>query len=545
MTEQELLQLIEKNKYIESEILEFKEWKNSIPFANGWKKDTDKKKCVYGYCVGIGNEWWGKLLIWVNDDGEIVGTNAELQNNAKKRIYSKTEQKIGIEEIQTSKGKVIIIDIPSRKSAQLLKFNGVALMRVDDALTEMDDIMIKKIVNESRIDRSWLPCTWTTIEDLDPIALQFLKDEKSKITQNDEYKHLDTKMFLNQMSLLTEKEIPNNTCILFLGKQTVAERKLPAISRFSWLYVDEKNDIEDRLNAEQQRSPLILTIQKIIEKIQKYNMPLEDISLFRTDTEYQYHEKAVEELIANSLAHRDREIPIHNEIRQTPYSLVFSNPWFFENDLNNVLEYSHVTPYKNQTMADFLSKINLMENERRWLQKVFSLQLSKWIFVRKKEIDNDAGGVVQMILDGKITDVNFAKLVFQVKNMNRLDMFLLQKISEWESLIWEHLSEERADELRRLWYIEIYGRSPNKKARVSYGLLEQIGQTEKYILDKGMGTKKKEKLIVEYIEKKGSISTQEVYKLFPEANKNSLRVLLKAMTDGWFIQRKKYWEYCL
>jgi hypothetical protein len=56
MTEQELLDLIAKNKKTESEILEFKEWKTTIPFANGGEKDTDKKRCVYGYCVGIGNE---------------------------------------------------------------------------------------------------------------------------------------------------------------------------------------------------------------------------------------------------------------------------------------------------------------------------------------------------------------------------------------------------------------------------------------------------------------------------------------------------------
>lgn len=56
MTEQELLDLIEKHKRKEPEHLEFKEWKNTIPFTNGGKADDDKKRCVYGYCVGIGNE---------------------------------------------------------------------------------------------------------------------------------------------------------------------------------------------------------------------------------------------------------------------------------------------------------------------------------------------------------------------------------------------------------------------------------------------------------------------------------------------------------
>ncbi|MBP7884875.1 hypothetical protein KAZ93_01655 [Patescibacteria group bacterium] len=110
-----------------------------------------------------------------------------------------------------------------------------------------------------------------------------------------------------------------------MGKQEIAERRLPAISRFGWLYVDEKNGIEDRLTAEQQRSPLIVTISLIIEKIQKYNLPLEDISLFRPDPQLQYDEKAVEELIANSLAYRDLTIAIHNEVRQTPRSLTITN----------------------------------------------------------------------------------------------------------------------------------------------------------------------------------------------------------------------------
>lgn len=41
--------------------------------------------------------------------------------------------------------KVIIINIPSRQSAQLLKFEWLALMRIWDSLTEMSDNQIKNI----------------------------------------------------------------------------------------------------------------------------------------------------------------------------------------------------------------------------------------------------------------------------------------------------------------------------------------------------------------------------------------------------------------
>lgn len=236
------------------------------------------------------------------------------------------------------------------------------------------------------------------------------------------------------------------------------------------------------------------------------------------------------------MAHRDWTISIPNDIRQTPNSLSFSNPGLFENDLEKVIEYSQVTPYRNQTMADFLSKINLMENERRWLQKVIQAQLSKWVFVIKEEIDNHAGGIVKITLDGKIRDKEFAKLVLSEKEISRIELFLLQKIASWLCILGKDISLEQAKNLHDKGYIELYGRSPNRKARISYELLQSIQQTEKYILSRWMWTKKKEKLIIEYLEKKWSITTQDVYRLFPEANRNSLRVLLMTMKNKLLIQ---------
>ncbi len=546
MNEQQLFNLINVHRQRESEIIEFKEWKTQIPFASGGDDEVKKKRCFYGYCVGIWNEGWGKLLIGVKDDGTVVGTNAELKDDAKSWIFQRTWQKLDIDQVVTFEAhKVIIVSIPGRKRGEFFTFNGIPLMRVDDQLVEMDQATQRRILLETEPDWSGESCIGTTIEDLDEEALNFLKQKKVEITNDVSYRNIDTRTLLNQLSLLTEDGIPNNTCILFLGKEEIAERKLPAISRIIWLYVDEKNGFEDRIPAHEQRSPLILTIGRIIEKIRKYNFPLEDFTLFRPDPVYQYDDSAIEELIANSLAHRDWTIPIPNDIRQAPHFLCFSNPGIFANNLERVIEYSQVTPYKNQTMADFLSKINLMENERRWLQKVFQTQLSKGVFVIKEEFENNAWGIVRITLDGKIRDKEFAKLVLSEKEISRVELFLLQKIASWANILGEDISINQAENLHHKWYIELYGRSPKRKARISYELLESIQQTEKYILSKWIGTKKKEQLILEYLEKKGSITIQEVYKLFPEANQNYLRVLMMNMKKKGMIQSRERGCYVL
>lgn len=544
MTEQDLIKLIQDNHSRETEILEFKEAKNQYSVLWWEKKD---KNSIYAYCVGIGNMGWWKLLLWVKNDGTINWTSLELPLDIKTKIYQLTQQHIEINEIQTEIGKVIIISIPSRRTGQYFEFYGVPLMRKDDGLIPMDQQTIKKILNETNKDRSSQACEWTTIDDLDPRAIELLRNKKSEISKDPSYLTCDTTTFLNQLSLLTEYGVPNNTCILFLGKQNIAERKLPAISRFAWLYVDEKNGIEDRLTAEQQRSPLIITIYLIISKIQKYNLPLEDITLFRPDPEPQYDEKAIEELLANSLAHRDRSIELHNEVRQIPRSLTVTNPWIFDNDLEKVLRYSHSTPYKNQTMADFLSKINLMENERRWLQKVYKLQLSKWVSVEKTDIDNNHGWLVQFTLHGKIKHIEFAKIVLQRKNIELSDLILLDHIADGRDIIWQHISPENAAHLKQLWFVEFHGKTPNRKVWLSYNLLDELDQPEKYIIDKWVKKQELKLLIIQLLEKKWTVELAMMYRLCVWKKEWYVRALLSEMQNKdntitrvwtWLYQKK-------
>ena len=531
----------------ENELVEFK-------LAEKWFSERK----LWDYFSALSNEaylhlkWSAYFILGIDPKSHLpINTTSWSGRNDLRDLKNQTHKDMDmsfreIYEVTKDGKRILIFEIPACPRWNPVASNGFYYARAWESLVALDLRKLDEIRNPKQwADWSGKACTGTTLSDLDDIAVTYLRDKKSEITNDESYHTLDIRSLLNQLSLLTEDGIPNNTCILFLWKQDIAERKLPAISRIIWLYVDEKNGFEDRINSDEQRSPLLLTIIRIIEKIKKYNFPLEDFTLFRPDPVYQYDEKAVEELIANSLAHRDWNIALPNDIRQTPHSLSFSNPGLFENDFEKVIEYSHVTPYKNQTMADFLSKINLMENERRWLQKVLQVQLSKWVFVIQEEIDNHAWGIVKITLDGKIRDKEFAKLVLSEKEISRMELFLLQKIASWAAILGKDIPLEQAELLHEKWYIEYYGRSPHRRARISYALLESIQQTEKYILNKWIWTRKKEKLILEYLDKKKQITTHEIYRLFPETNKNSLRTILKNMTDNHLIQRTQEGVYAL
>lgn len=137
----------------ENEHLEFKEAKDSFSILGN---KGQNRRCILGYCVALGNEGGGKLILGVSENfpRNIVGTSA-LDNlgDVKSKIYQHLRIRIETSELFDENSKrVIIIAIPSRKPGIPLKFFGVPLMRVNEELLEMDDTTEAKIRNEVKPD---------------------------------------------------------------------------------------------------------------------------------------------------------------------------------------------------------------------------------------------------------------------------------------------------------------------------------------------------------------------------------------------------------
>ena len=546
MTEKELKEFIQNNYPKENSKIEHKNFSTLKQNISGRKSED-----VISYISWFSNVEWGFLIIWVMDitlDIEgIIEFDWYTIENIKERILwnivNLDSERFNVKEYKTTDtNKIVwIFEIPQHNPRKITIAHNTKYQRIWDSLHKLTQEKENEILNESTdmVDRSWLPCEGTTIDDLDKNMLELLKNKILNKTKNEEYKSYNIIELLNKCGLL-ENWIPNNTCILFLWKEEIAIKKLPWISSYIRKYEDEKNKIEDRIDDS--NSPLLQTIYSIIDKILKYNFPIEDIaSIFRVNMEYQYSKEAIEELVTNSLAHRDWLIKTPNRIHQTPNSLIFTNPWKFNNDLDSVLFYSRNTPYKNQVMADFLKKIWLMEQERWWLQKVYKSQLSKWLYVKKEEGNGD----VRIILDWRIKNSEFARLVIKHTDIERNNLFLLFKISEWRNLIWLDLLLEDSEKLKQLWYIEYQWKNPNKKAIISYDIMKEIWKKSEYIYKKWIWTKKQELLILQFLEKNKTISTEDSYRLFPEINKNSIKRLLADMHKRKKIQRSWRWIYKL
>ena len=183
-----------------------------------------------GYCVGIGNEGGGNLILGVTNKmpRSIVGTSA-LSNisDVKKKIYARLKMKIQIDEVfDENNNRVVVITILSHPVGKVLKFYDVALMRVDEDLRVMDDERFRQIINESITDFSTEIVRDLSPSDLDPSAIKVLKNKWSQKAGRPDYKDFSDQKTLKSLGLLTKTGL-NYTALLLLGKKAVLDEQLP------------------------------------------------------------------------------------------------------------------------------------------------------------------------------------------------------------------------------------------------------------------------------------------------------------------------------
>lgn len=509
MTERELLDLIDKNNQKESEILEFKDWKNWIPTGKDWSN----KRSVYWYCVAIGNEWWWKLIIGINDRWEIVWTNAELPDDIKQRIYEKTKQKIIIQTISTSKWKVIVINIPSHQPNRILKFNGVALMRVDDSLTEMDEEVMREILNENIVkDWSISICEGATLDDLLPEAIQKARELYlvKHHTKKDDIDEWDNATFLNKAKITIKWKI-TKTAILLLWKPESEHFLSPATSQISRIL---KNRDWIEIDYEHFSCPLILSVSKIHKKIRnlKYRY-IKNETLFPEEVDT-YDPYIIRESLNNCIVHQDYALGGKILVIENEDNLVFSNKGsFIPKTIERVINSDAPTQYyRNKFLADAMVNLNMIDTIWSWIKKMFILQKDKFFPLPEYDLSDNK---VQLTIIGKVLDMDYARKLAQFKDLSLKDIILLDKIQKYKTL-----NEEEIRYLKDKHLIE--WRKPHY--HISLSVAQETNEVNEYLDAKWPELQHQRERVFEYIKtQKNGATKQEILHFMSNKMESSLQ----------------------
>lgn len=128
----------------EHERLEFKQAKQQF--------DTET---LFKYCVALGNEGGGLLLLGITDSPprRVVGTAAFPNiDKIKSQIFSKLKFRVEVTEVAHPDGRVLAFNIPPRPAGTAFTYEGAYLMRVGENLVPMSEDMLRRIFSEGNPD---------------------------------------------------------------------------------------------------------------------------------------------------------------------------------------------------------------------------------------------------------------------------------------------------------------------------------------------------------------------------------------------------------
>lgn len=402
--------------------VEFKEAKSNYPYNGGsHTKQEDRRKCFLGYIVALANEGGGKLVLGMNDayPHEVVGSDfamgkiGELEDG----VYTKLEIRIRITELFDKEGlRVLVTHIPSRPVGKMLKFEGVALMRVGDSLRNMSDEETFAILSEQEPDFSAKNVSSFTVEDIDDEAFEILKDSYAIKQRNPAFKNLSKEQVLSDLKLYNGTEL-NYACLILLAKKEILHQKLPQC-KIIWEYRSSESQIhfDNRIVIDQPLFKAVDEVWRLINQpLLNKKHPVQNAAYIYDI--YDFNEAVLREAILNAVAHRDYTISSEVVIKQFPSKIIISNPGGFPKGVNleNILTVSS-TP-RSRLLTDILEKTGLVERSGQGVDKIFSLTLSEG----KQEPDYSSSDIFQvtLILYSDITDKAFHIFINEYQNSDK------------------------------------------------------------------------------------------------------------------------------
>lgn len=267
--------------------------------------------------------------------------------------------------------RVLIFTVPSRPVGKTLKFEGVPLMRTGESLREMDDAELLKILSEQEPDFSAKICEGLKIEDLDPKAIEIMKQKYAEKNENPGFEGISDEQALSDLDLLVDGKL-NYAALVLLGKTKTIRKYLPQNN----VVIEYRNDpasiqYDDRMEIQQ---PLFMAIENIWAYINQptlnpqvhisENVYIFDIKLFNKET--------IREAVLNAIAHRSMNVQSDVVIKQSPTELTITNAGGFPIgvDKSNVLTVNS-TP-RSKRLAEVLQKTGLVEKSGQGVDKMFT-----------------------------------------------------------------------------------------------------------------------------------------------------------------------------
>lgn len=540
MTTQKLIVLLNHFRDLpaENEIVEFKEAKNDYHF--------DK---IGKYFSAISNEAnlkdqaFGWLIFGIeNRRRTVVGSNYRATNRAaldslKSEIAGKTTNRITfmeIYELTVDNKRIVMFQIPAAPQGIPIAWEGHYFGRDGEELSALNLEELERIRKQVALtDWSIGICEGATIQDLDPAAITVAK-ENFKVKNPRlavEMDQWDNVTFLNKSKITINGKV-TRTAIILLGKPESEHFLSPAIAKISWVLKDKDNVEKDYAHFS---CPFILSVDLIYSKIRnlKYRY-IKDGTLFPEEVD-QYDPYNIKEALSNCIAHQDYTLSGRiNVIENEDARLIFTNAGeFLPGSIESVID-SDDPPkyYRNSFLATAMVSLNMIDTIGSGIKRMFRLQRERLFPMPDYDFSDHK---VKATLTGKVLDFDFARTLARNPELNLDEIIMLDKLQKNK-----RLTDEESKHLKGKGLIE--GRKPN--FHFSRDMAEKTDRKAEYIKNRGFKDAHYKDMILQFIDKYGSASKEDIDKLILDTlpsildqaqKENKVRNLLYAMSKRDYI----------
>lgn len=463
---------------------------------------------------GFANQQGGVLYFGIKNNSEIVGisnVNEKTIRDVTQQILDNTEPKIYFSIIEKKFSGIPTIKIEVQKSSQPTHtYKSIPYLRIGPSTKRMSQteyqrrLMQYKSVNKDYSSNLLLDAS---LKDLSKTALNELRRllKKSGRYKVDVDKLTDEQLLKNLL-LLRDKKLTIASLVL-LGTEDALARHLP-YSEIRYGYKTSENEVRNQDMAIFREAYLDF-YPKMWEKIDSKNLNINFPYKMRLIEKKAFDEETIREAINNAVVHRDYLVSSSIIIIQYPYKIIITSPGGFPDGvtIKNIID---ETKPRNKLIADILFKCEMVEQFGTGVNLMYRNQLTLGKLPPNYEKSDD--NRVELSLDGKIQDKEFAKYVMRIaeeknKELNDQELVLLNRIRKNQTI----QSNNITDSLLELGLIEKLGRNRYMLSKQYY---VDIDQKWEYTKKKGLTKEKNKELILQHLVNFGPSKKEDFIQLF-------------------------------
>ena len=399
------------------------------------------------------------------------------------------------------------------------------------------------------IDASAQPVTGATLEDLDPLERERLRQAVRQYGGDRVLLELDDEALDGALGLTrtldSGQRAPTLAGLLVIGREQALREFVPT-HEFAFQVLAH----EQVAFNEFKRSPLLRAMQWLETNFRPYNPEREvQVGMFRVPVP-KVDMGAFREAVANALVHRDYHLLGAVHVRLDDWGLTVSNPGGLVEGvtLQNLLT-TEPRP-RNPVLADTMKRIGIVERSGRGVDKIYRGMLrfgrpepdygrtdETRVVLQMATVDADEAFLRLLIEEeerrqGAALPIESVIVLAALRSERRLDTKALARHLRRD----EGQTRRIAQQLVEVGLVQVYGSTRNRSYTLSKDVYQAGGQQAAYTRQAGFSRLQHEQMVLNFARQHGRVRRADVIELCRLSGSQASNLLQRLRDEGRLLQ---------